>query len=338
MNRSPADIRISKANNPLSAFPLFHSHDLDEIRDLVANVFKPHHLRIEGQRQRPDTRMDHAPIGPNSSLNRLCYGANVLIEPDKLGDFLLVQMPQRGSAHIACGNETIHSHTGLASVLTPSQPLTMHWRGECEQLIVRISRTALESMCSAQLGHALPHPLEFQLGMELSSAAGQSWKQLIDTLAQTLALHQGVLPVLLATQFEQLLIAALLSHQPHNYTQALNTEARPAAPIHIQKAEAYLREHCDEAITIEDLARLTATSARSLYKGFQQHLGVSPMAYLKLIRLQKVRQRLLQARAHGESIQITQIAMDYGFSHLGHFSQAYRQQFNETPGQTLASH
>lgn len=335
MNRTQPDIRIPKANDPLSAFRLFRSCDLDEIRSQVARVFKPHHLLVEGTRQRPDTRMDHAPIGPNTSLNRLCYGADVLIEPDRLGDFLLVQMPLRGHASIHCGDQHTDSHTQLASVLTPSQPLTMHWRGECDQLIVRITRSALESMCGAQLGHALPRPLEFKLGMPLDSGHGLAWKHLVDTLAQTLATHDGVLPPLLATQFEQLLLASLLSSQPHNYSQALREEARPAAPAYLQRAEAYLQANCHQAITMEDLARHTAISARSLYKGFQQHRDTSPMAYLKLIRLQRVRERLLQARAEGIPAQITQVAMDFGFSHLGHFSQAYRQQFNETPGQTL---
>lgn len=335
MNRPQPDIRISKAHDPLSAFPLFRSRDLDEIRSQVARVFKPHHLSVEGLRQRPDTRMDHAPIGPGTSLNRLCYGADVLIEPDRLGDFLLVQMPLRGGAHIRCGNETIDSHAGLASVLTPSLPLTMLWRGECDQLIVRITRDALESMCGAQLGHALPRPLEFGLGLDLRAPAGQGWKRLIDTLAHTLALHGGTLPALLATQFDQLLVASLLSSQPHNYSQALNAEARPAAPAYVRQAQAYLQAHCERPVTIEDLTAHTAVSARSLYKGFQQHCGISPMAYLKLVRLQRVRDRLQQARAGGEAVHVTQVALDYGFSHLGHFSQAYRQHFHETPGQTL---
>lgn len=336
MNRPQADIRISKANSPLSAFPLFRSHDLDEIRSQVAKVFKPHHLRIEGQQQRPDTRMDHAPIGANTSLNRLRYGADVLIEPDRLEDFLLVQMPLRGGAHIRCGNDTIDSHTSLASVLTPSLPLTMQWRGACDQLIVRISRSALESMCGAQLGHALPRPLEFSLGMDLSRPTGQGWKRLIDTLAHTLALHDGKLPPLVAAQFDQLLVASLLSSQPHNYSLCLNADTRPAAPAHVQQAEAYLQAHCAQPVTIEDLVAHTQVSARSLYKGFQQYRGISPMAYLKLVRLQCVRERLLQARDAGETVAVTQVAMDYGFTHLGHFSQAYRQRFHETPGQTLS--
>ncbi len=335
MNRPQADIRISNTSNPLSAFPLFRSHDLDEIRSQVARVFKPHHLRVEGVRQRPDTHMDHAPIGPDTSLNRLRYGADVLIEPDRLGDFLLVQMPLQGAAHIRCGNETIASHPGLASVLTPSLPLSMHWDSECDQIVVRITRGALESMCGAQLGHALPCPLEFKLGMELTSPAGMGWAQLIDTLALTLALHGGKLPPLLATQFDQLLIASLLSGQPHNYSQALHADTRPAAPVHVQKAQAYLQAHCDQAITIEDLTAYTAVSARSLYKGFKEHQGISPMVYLKLVRLQRVRERLLQAREANEALQVTQVAMDFGFAHLGHFSRAYRQQFGETPGQTL---
>lgn len=86
---------------------------------------------------------------------------------------------------------------------------------------------------------------------------------------------------------------------------------------------------------MQDLARHAHISTRSLYKGFQEHRGISPMGYVRQVRLQKVRDALLQARRAGQSISVTQVALDWGFGHLGHFTQAYRKQFNELPSQTL---
>src|SRR5699024_2528039 len=98
--------------------------------------------------------------------------------PECLDDFLLVQMPLAGRAHIRCGSQVLVSTPDTASVITPSLPLHMRWQYESDQLIVRIERKMLESACEAQLGYALPRPLEYQLGMKLDAAYGLAWRQL----------------------------------------------------------------------------------------------------------------------------------------------------------------
>src|SRR5690606_31606296 len=128
-----------------------------------------------GIHQKLNARMEHFGLG-RVSINRLGYGANVIIEPDCLENFLLVQMPLRGRANIRCGSQSIESTANKASVITPSLPLHMRWEAQCDQLIVRIERQALEDACSARLGYALPQPLEFELGMTLDRGGGQAWK------------------------------------------------------------------------------------------------------------------------------------------------------------------
>lgn len=315
---------------------LFHSRDLDETRSSVGRVFKPHDLGVLGRRQELDAFMDHLPLG-NASINRLCYGADVSIEPDCLNDFLLVQMPLQGTAQIRCGDQKISSNPLLASVLTPTLPLHMRWQGQCDQLIVRLERTALEAACSAQLGYALPRPIKFRLGMDLRTRQGAAWRALVQFLASSAFSDHASQHVLIARQVEDLLITTLLSQHPHNYSQALSGPAH-TPPIHyVKRAEEYILAHYSEPITVDMLARHAAISSRSLHKGFQQYKGTSPMGFLRLVRLQKVREKLLRAREAGQTVQITRLALNAGFSHLGHFTQAYRAQFGETPSQTAAA-
>ena len=56
------------------------------------------------------------------------------------------------------------------------------------------------------------------------------------------------------------------------------------------------------------------------------------MAYLKMHRLEAVRRDILADRAEGN---VSSIAMNWGFSHLGRFSSDYKQLFGETPSQTF---
>jgi transcriptional regulator GlxA family with amidase domain len=54
------------------------------------------------------------------------------------------------------------------------------------------------------------------------------------------------------------------------------------------------------------------------------------MAYLRRVRLQKVREELLRDSADG----VTDIATRWGFEHLGRFAGAYRRRYGETPSET----
>ena len=55
------------------------------------------------------------------------------------------------------------------------------------------------------------------------------------------------------------------------------------------------------------------------------------MAYLKKYRLEQVRRILLSDRSYGN---VSSIALDWGFAHLGRFAIEYRKLFGEAPSQT----
>jgi transcriptional regulator GlxA family with amidase domain len=62
----------------------------------------------------------------------------------------------------------------------------------------------------------------------------------------------------------------------------------------------------------------------------RRYRGMSLHRYLRLRRLWLVRQRLL---AGADSVKA--VALAFGFWHFGDFSRSYRDQFGETPSQTL---
>lgn len=66
---------------------------------------------------------------------------------------------------------------------------------------------------------------------------------------------------------------------------------------------------------------------------FEAVTGLSPMDYLRRLRLNGV-YRTLEAARKGET-RIIDVATSWGFWHMGHFSAAYREMFDEAPLQTL---
>jgi len=91
--------------------------------------------------------------------------------------------------------------------------------------------------------------------------------------------------------------------------------------------------HPNQSPSISDLARQDGVPERTLRTAFQRCYGLSPVAYLRILRLHQA-QRLLRASSQDETT-VTQIAFGLGFWDLGRFAGAYRQLFGERPSETL---
>ena len=74
------------------------------------------------------------------------------------------------------------------------------------------------------------------------------------------------------------------------------------------------------------------TSRRTLQDSFRQVADTTPVHYLRGVRLNAVRRRLMSTRTF--ELGIAQAAADRGFGHLSHFSEQYKALFGELPSQT----
>jgi AraC family ethanolamine operon transcriptional activator len=99
-------------------------------------------------------------------------------------------------------------------------------------------------------------------------------------------------------------------------------------------AGAHLDANLDRPIYTEDLCRALAVSPAVLAEAFQVTLGTSPHRHLKLRRLNMVRAALM--RRDGPPPLVKSVALSHGFWHLGQFARDYREQFGESPSETLA--
>ena len=66
---------------------------------------------------------------------------------------------------------------------------------------------------------------------------------------------------------------------------------------------------------------------------FDKHLGTTPKHYIRQRKLERVRACLSDPVARVRNV--TEVALDYGFLHLGRFSESYRSAFGELPSDTL---
>ena len=282
---------------------LFASRDLAQTRSLVAGVMKPHDLHVHGAAQQLNARMHHMAFG-GVSLNRLKYGAEVDIEPGPLDDFYLIQMPLAGHARITSGAQQVASDPDVAVVISPADATVMRWSAQCDQLMVRIDRLLVERAIGALSGRLDPEAVRFQLGFQWRDCA--PWRCLVQYLSDCAS---GPFDI-----------------KPARCTAVL--------PRHVKRVQDFLRENMGEPITADQMALVAGVSLRSLYAGFKDYCGVSPMQYLRALRLDAARQTLL-----GEPCSnIASVAMRWGFAHLGRFSMEYKERFGERPSQSVRRH
>ena len=100
--------------------------------------------------------------------------------------------------------------------------------------------------------------------------------------------------------------------------------------LQAKKAEAYIRSNLKQPLSISELCQATGATERTLHLGFKERLGVTPGAFIRIMRLNEVRSRLRL----NSNRSVTEIAMDWGFYHLGHFAEQYRLMFGELPSKT----
>jgi AraC-like DNA-binding protein len=84
---------------------------------------------------------------------------------------------------------------------------------------------------------------------------------------------------------------------------------------------------------VTDIARATNLSVRALEDGFRRHVGTTPMAYVRGVRLARAHDELVEAEPDATTAMA--VAQRWGFTHYGRFAAQYRQRFGCSPSQTL---
>lgn len=312
---------------------LFLLHDRERIRDRVGDVFKPHELKVATSTQEVSASMHHVRHG-RLSLSRLEYGVPVTIDPGRLDSFFLIQIPTHGSAEITCDGSSFTSSAQCASIISPDAPVSMCWAADSPQLTLRLDREEVQRHCAQHLGHPLDTALRFQPAFSLTTPNAGYFLQLLKALADALAFEtHPIHHPLVLKQFEATLINALIYGQPSNLHSSLSTPTakRNISPYFVKRTEEFILPHAHEPLSIEHLAEYAGVSVRTLFSGFREFRNTSPMAFLRDVRMEHAHLEL----CHPGNASVTDIALKWGFSHLGRFSQAYCKRYGELPSATL---
>ncbi|MBU3600621.1 AraC family transcriptional regulator [Polynucleobacter sp. 30F-ANTBAC] len=319
----------------LDKHPLFHSGDeVEEVRHKVGHVFVPHNLDVLGQEQHLSASMNHLQL-ENTSINTLGYGAGVKINCDPFEKFLLIMLPMTGFMDASVKDGVVHANHDIAALINTSDPLSMSWGENCNQLIIRINKQLIERTCETLLGHPIKEDVQFSSTLNMSNGFDM-YQNIIHLLASNPFISESAKSFPIITkQLEQLLVSSLLLNQNNQYSQKLLNPEKVITPQYIKKSEEYMVENAAENITLQDVANHVGISLKTLHNGFQKYRNNSPKNFLKNLRLDLVNRDLKLARLENASTTVTDIALRWGFLHLSHFSESYKEKFGEHPSKTL---
>ncbi|OWV87603.1 AraC family transcriptional regulator [Rhizobium sp. R635] len=164
------------------------------------------------------------------------------------------------------------------------------------------------------------------------SHTGPLFKNLTETLICGMredgGLRQSPLAMASLTEaFAHLLVGSVRHRYPGRFDQQRITPA----PWHVRRAIDFMQENISTPITISTVAQSINVSVRALENGFRNFKGETPANYLRMLRVQAVRQDLLDA-SNRQSVKT--ICLKWGFFHPGRFSAFYKSVYGETPQQT----
>lgn len=91
---------------------------------------------------------------------------------------------------------------------------------------------------------------------------------------------------------------------------------------------SHLREHYAEPLSVEALAGRANMSSSTFHEHFKRCTLLSPIQYLKRLRLLKAQQMLI-----GEGLGVAQVAHRVGYQSTSQFSREYKRHFERSPGQ-----
>jgi AraC-like DNA-binding protein len=194
-----------------------------------------------------------------------------------------------------------------------------------------IQRWALTTQLELMLGHPVPTAIAMAPSLDLTTGGARAWLDLLSLFARAYDDPDHIVFRPIVTEpLCQALIGGLLMISNHPYAHALRQPAAACRPRHVKIAIDAMHERPDDPHTTASLAQLAGVGVRNLQAGFRRHLGMSPMAYLRHVRLSRAHDDLRAGRA----ATITEAAHRWGFAHLGRFAADYRAKYGELPSRS----
>jgi AraC-like DNA-binding protein len=218
-----------------------------------------------------------------------------------------------------------------AHMLSPGQPFTFQCKKKCDVLVANFFVDSMTTYKERMLQEATFGGEIIGPQVSLMSKTGSSLYRSVVRTWVALGMEDYSSNNIATQELEDDLLACFL-RLAENPPVTTKLAVLPSNET-LNHVEDYICANLDAAITRDELADLTGVSIRSLSRAFEEKYGLGPMAFVRQRRLDACYAQLLGSDRDATSV--TEVAMSYGFWHLGKFAIAYKETFGESPSETL---
>lgn len=259
-------------------------------------------------------------------LSRISFGAGVRVTSPALNSIYRMQILIRGQCLMRSNNHEQLLVPGELLLINPDESVDITYSDNCEKLILKVPTGLIDSICVERRWHRPEHGVKFlQNRYPLDELKG------FGHLLSVVCLEAEAEPSQLRVQehFAQIVGAKMLTLMKTNvHQQTLGDKGG-----NFETILEYIENNIKSDLSGDDLAAQARIGVRSVYTLFDRYLGITPQQYIRQRKLESIHAILSDASCMVRNL--TVVAMDHGFLHLGRFSDSYRRRFGELPSETL---
>jgi AraC-like DNA-binding protein len=272
-------------------------------------------------------------MGP-VTLQDVVFGADTSIDCGDVCSTYRVFLVRSGRATGKHRGLPAGGGAGSAAVYAPEGTSGLQWDAGTEILLLKMARHAVEDALGDALGRPVTSQPDFAPLLPVHTAAAQSWLNMLGLFAEQFFHPHGLIhQPLVGMPFVDSLVRGFLWAAEHSHRDALMGQDGSITPRAVRAAIDIIEAEAQLPLTLSSIAARSQVSVRSLQQGFRRHLGMSPMSYLREVRLRRAHQILLESDP--SVVTVASVAYDWGFTNLGRFAAAHAGRYNEPPAKTL---
>jgi AraC-like DNA-binding protein len=305
--------------------------DLDTVHQILSTTYGAIRIAVVGGRP-AGMRLASATLG-SVRFDRVSLSMAFEADGDPLGAYVFGQLTGGRVRHASdrCVRHYLPGEVFLAAY--PDHPYTAAIDDTAVDLAV-VDPTLLDDVAESAPGR-VERPVRFTGYQAVSTRATERWKSTYAYVhAEARNGSSGVSHPLVAGNAARLLVATALATFPNTALAEPTIEDRhDAHPATLRRAIAFIEGNADCDISVADIARAAHVTARAVQLAFRRHLGTTPSAYLRRVRLQHAHDQLHDAVPG--TITVSAVAARWGFLNPSLFAAHYRTAFAVLPSRTL---
>jgi len=243
--------------------------------------------------------------------------------------------PNAGTMSARIRNRSVAIDRAYALALSVPDVKSISYSGDREHghVTLEFDVAFVQKTLSAIFEGAALRNIELSPQLNLASPAGQ----MLEAMAQ--AVGAGMRDASVRSDKSMALLGVsilrlVLLNFRHGLGDRLLRRQMNSTPRQIREALDFMHANMHQPLTLSDVAEAVGVSVRSLQYGFHRFRNVTPQAYLRQIRLEAVQAELSSPL---NALSVKDVALKWGFAHMGHFAARYRAAYGEPPSETARS-